>query len=410
MSVTLSALAAEKVILDLVEPIAEQEPVELNKALGRILAAPIKSGLDFPYWDNSAMDGYAVRYADVVQTSPDEPVSLKIIEEIPAGKIPQTTVNEGEAARIYTGSMLPQGADTIIMQEKTQVQDDQVLILHPPSEPQAFVRRRGEYYQKGNPLLQPGITLNAQEIGILATIQASEIPVYRRPRVAIFSTGDELINPDQPLELGKIIDSNQYALTSFILSQTGIPIQLGIVRDNPEILREKINKALVRADFILSTGGVSVGAYDYVEQVLTELGADIKIRSVAVKPGKPLTVARFESGCIYFGIPGNPVSALVSCWRFVKPALDKLSGKQGPWTPQWISAQNLQPLRSTGDRETYIWGRLNLVKGVYQFEPATGSNSSGNLMGLAQTNALAVVPINQKEIQPGAMIMTMKLI
>lgn len=405
----LSVSEAEQIILDLVKPLTEKETVELSKAVSRILATPIKGELDFPYWDNSAMDGYALRYADVAQTNPQNPVSLNIVETIPAGKIPTQTVNQGEAARIYTGSMLPKGADTIVIQENTQRQGDRVVILEPPTQPQAFVRRQGEFYQRGTPLLEPGITITPADVALLATVQTNQVPVYRRPRVAIFSTGDELISPNQTLERGKIIDSNQYALSAFVLNQGVSPIPMGIVPDNRERLRATINTAISTADFVLSTGGVSVGDYDYVESILTELGADIRIRSIAVKPGKPLTVARFPSGCIYFGIPGNPVSALVSCWRFVKLALDKLSGKKGPWTLPWIQAQNLQPLKASGDRETYVWGRLNLVEGVYQFEAASGSHSSGNLINLAQTNALAVVPVGQRAIASGTMVMTLFL-
>ncbi|TVQ43943.1 MAG: molybdopterin molybdenumtransferase MoeA [Gloeocapsa sp. DLM2.Bin57] len=399
----ISVNQAETIILDLIQPVTDTETVDLHNAVTRILATAIKSDLDFPYWDNSAMDGYAVRYEDV--TNP--PLNLTIVAEIPAGKVPQKTISQGEAARIYTGGMLPPGADTIIMQEYTQRQGDRLVILKAPKAPQAFVRKKGEYYQPGNPLLKEGITLSAAEIAVLATIQVIDIPVKRRPKVAILSTGDELVNPSQPLQPGKIIDSNQYALYAFVLSQGAIPIPLGIVPDNPEELRDKISQAIEVADIVLSTGGVSVGSYDYVEQILKELGAKIAISSVAVKPGKPLTVAKFPQGCVYFGIPGNPVSALVSCWRFVQPAIAKLSGKQQPWIPQWLAAENLQTLKSTSDRETYVWGRLNIHQGVYQFKLASGSQNSGNLINLAQTNAIAVIPRGNNTIVEGDKIMTL---
>jgi molybdopterin molybdotransferase len=399
----ISVSQAEKIILDLIQPITKIETVDLHNAINRVLATAINSQLDFPYWDNSAMDGYAVRYQDV--TNP--PLSLSIIEEIPAGKVPQKTISKGEAARIYTGGMLPDGADTIIMQEDTQTQGNRVVILQAPNTHQAFVRKKGDYYQKGNPLLREGITLSAAEIAVLATVQVTNIPVKRRPQVAILSTGDELINPNQPLQPGKIIDSNQYALYAFVLSQGAIPIPLGVVPDDPTQLYSKISQAIELGDIVLSTGGVSVGSYDYIEQILRELGAKIEISRVAVKPGKPLTVAKFPQGCVYFGIPGNPVSALVSCWRFVQPAIAKLSGKEQPWTPQWIEAKNLQTLKSTGDRETYVWGKLNIDRGVYQFSLAPGSQNSGNLINLAQTNAIAVIPQGQTIMVEGDKIMTL---
>jgi molybdopterin molybdotransferase len=403
----ISVEQAEKLILDLVQPLTETETVDLNTAINRILAASVTSELDFPYWDNSAMDGYAVRYKDVENTNPSQPISLTVIEEIPAGKVPQKSLKSGETARIYTGAMLPEGADTIVIQENTQQQENQVLILQPPAAPQDFVRHKGSFYQAHTPLLQPGIRLNAPEIAVLATAQCTKIPVYRRPRVAILSTGDELITPDQPLLTGQIIDSNQYALTAFVVSQGAVPIQLGIVGDDPQQLRAKIATAINSADVVLSTGGVSVGAYDYVEEILADLGGEIQIQSVAVKPGKPLTVAKFSPSCLYFGIPGNPVSALVSCWRFVQPALAKLSGIAANWSPMWVKAKNKQLLRSNGQRETYLWGKLEIVEGYYQFELAGGSHSSGNLINLAQTNALAVIPIGQKVIEPESEIRVM---
>lgn len=394
----------ESIILNLVQPQAETESVELSAAAGRILASPVTSQLDFPHSDNSAMDGYAVRYADVQSCTEQQPAILEIVEEIPAGSQPQQTIQPGQAARIFTGACLPRGADTVVMQEQTRREDDKVLILQSP-EPQAFVRHRASFYQAGTPLLMPGITLTAPEIAVLAAAQSTHFKVYRRPRVAILSTGNELIRPDQPLLPGKIVDSNQYALAAFVTSCGALPIPLGIIPDQPEVLKRAISKALSTADLVLSTGGVSVGDYDYVEQILTELGGQIKVRAVAMKPGKPLTIADFptqERQIVYFGLPGNPVSALVSCWRFVKLALNKLAGKPSQsWEPSFIEATNLDELRSGGKRETYIWGKLQLKAGAYQFQAAAGSQSSGNLINLAQTTGLAMIPIAQTLVPAG---------
>jgi molybdopterin molybdotransferase len=397
---------AEAIILDLVEPLKETEIVNLEAACGRILAETVTSNLDFPYWDNSAMDGYAVRFTDVESCDRDRPAILEIIEEIPAGVNPKKALQAEQTARIFTGAMLPEGADTIVIQENTQREGNKVKIFAAP-QPQEFVRHRGSFYKAGKPLLMSGITLNPPEIAVLATAQATQLTVYRRPRVAILSTGDELITPEQTLKPGQIVDSNQYALAAFVSQQGGIPIRLGIVPDNPKILQEKILEAIASSNMVLSTGGVSVGDYDYVEKILEELGGEIQIRSVAVKPGKPLTVARFSNGCLYFGIPGNPVSALVSCWRFVKPALQKLSGLAGNYQPIFIKARSRVLLQSDGKRETYLWGQLKLVEGVYEFELAGGSHSSGNLINLAQTNGLAVLPIGQTLISPGEEVQVM---
>lgn len=400
----LSVKDAESIVLNLAPSPDSQrdvETVDLLAASGRILAAPVTSSLDFPYWDNSAMDGYAVRFADVENSSDRKPIALDIIEEIPAGYQPQKTVQSGQAARIFTGGVMPPGADTVVMQEETRREGDRVFILVYPSKPQAFVRQKGAFYRSGMPLLNPRTIINAPEIAVLATAQCVRVPVYRRVRAAIFSTGDELISPEESLTPGKLVDSNQYALTA-LLAKMGVDvIKLGIIPDKKEILKEAIARAVSEADIVLSTGGVSVGEYDYVENILAELGGKIHVRSVAMKPGKPLTVAAFRrdseqpanSQCLYFGLPGNPVSALVCCWRFVVPAVRKMSGMgEENWGPEFVQARSKAELRSDGKRETYVWGKLNLVAGVWQFEPASGSQNSANLINLANTTGLAVLP------------------
>ena len=404
----LSVEVAESIIFDLAKNLNLErgtELVDLNAARGRILVRPVVGQLDFPHWDNSAMDGYAVRYEDVANCGEANPVSLEIVTEIAAGGRPQIDIKPGQAARIFTGAMLPEGADTIVMQENTQREGDRVTILGTP-EAAEFVRHQGAFYRAGEPLLEAGIKIGAAEIAVLATAQCTEIPVYPRLRVAILSTGDELVTPEQTLQPGQIVDSNQYALASFVAENDAIPIKLGIIGDRPEELKQAISQAIASADIVLSTGGVSVGDHDYVDRILTELGGTLHIRSVAVKPGKPLTVATFkENNCLYFGIPGNPVSALVSCWRFVRPALKKLSGVNDRLS--FVRAISRHDLKAGGKRETYLWGQLNLVDGNYEFALAGGSHSSGNLINLAQTNGLAIVPVGQKLISAGQAVKVM---
>ncbi len=408
----LSVARVESIILDLVKPLDPQqdtETVNLETASNRILATPITSKLDFPHWDNSAMDGYAVRYEDVKDCTNNHPVVLEIVEEIPAGCPPKKTIQSGQAARIFTGAMMPEGADTIVIQENTQREANRVKILSSPPQLGEYVRYRGSFYRAGTPMLQSGTVLKAADIAVLAAAQCTELAVYRRPRVAIFSTGDELVPPEQPLKPGQIADSNQYALASFVASNGSIPIKLGIIPDDRQKLKTAIASAIESADLVLSTGGVSVGDYDYVEQILTELGGEIHISSVAIKPGKPLTVAKFPNNCLYFGIPGNPVSALVSCWRFVQPALKKLSGLKDNWQPIFIKARSRDRLSSVGNRETYLWGKLTLVGGVYEFALPGGSHSSGNLINLSQTNGLAVIPVGQTIITAGEEVIVMQI-
>ncbi|HTL89190.1 MAG TPA: gephyrin-like molybdotransferase Glp [Leptolyngbya sp.] len=394
----LSVSQAETLILECAQAIEETELVKLSECRDRILAAPVTSQLDFPHWDNSAMDGYAVRFEDVQQ-----PVTLKIVEEIPAGYQPQKAIEPGQAARILTGSVMPAGADTVVMQEETQREDDRVSILTPPAAQGAFVRDRGSYYQSGNPLFSPGIVLKAPEIAILAAAQCIEVPVIRRVRVAILSTGSELITPDQPLQPGQIVDSNQYALEALVAELGAEVISFGIVRDDPAAVKCAIEAAVQSADLVISSGGVSVGDYDYVDRTLEELGAEIRIRAIALKPGKPLTFATFPNA-LYFGLPGNPASVLVTFWRFAQPAIRKLSGLTHGWQPEFINATTTHELKSDGKRELYLWGSVAIVEGTLQFTPAGGSRLSGNLINLAGTNALAKLAIGQTQISVGESI------
>jgi molybdopterin molybdotransferase len=404
---------AEQIILDLVCPTNHTEPVDLALATGRILATEIASKLDFPHWDNSAMDGYAVKFADVRSSTPKHPITLEVVEEIPAGYQPQREIQSGTAARIFTGAIVPAGADTIVMQEHTQrVQKNFVKIQIAPTA-RSFVRQRGEYARIGDPLLAAGTVLNPPEIAILAATGCSQVEVYRRPRVAILSTGDELVTPNETLKPGQIVDSNQYALAAFVTQVGGVPICMGIVPDERAKLTVAMREAIATADFVLSTGGVSVGDYDYVEAILGDLDGDIQIRSVAIKPGKPLTVAKFvreDRAVIYFGLPGNPVSALVSCWRFVKLAIAKFSGlPESEYQPAWIEATTTQDLTADGQRETYLWGKLALSDGRYQFSLAGGTQSSANLINLAGTNALAMIPVDTTAIAAGATVRVLVL-
>jgi molybdopterin molybdotransferase len=409
----LSVNDAEAIILNLVQPLDAQrdiEVVDLLTANNRILATPVTSLLDFPHWDNSAMDGYAVRYEDVQHASAEQPATLEIVEEIPAGYQPKSTIQPGQAARIFTGAVIPAGADTIVIQERTRREENRVFILATP-QPQEFVRHKASFYQAGTSLLPAGIRLNAAELGVLAMAQCPELNVYRRPRVAIFSTGNELVTPEQPLQPGQIVDSNQYALAALVKESGAEPLLLGIIKDEPAALQEAIASAIANADIVISSGGVSVGDYDYIDQILESLGAKIHIRAVGMKPGKPLTVATFptQHSCrvytphvaLYFGLPGNPAAVLVAFWRFVQSAINKFSGVTEGWKPIFVKVRSHNELRADGKRETYLWGKLHLIDGIYEFHKAGGSHSSGNLINLAQTNALAILPIGQTLISPG---------
>ncbi len=405
--IVLSVGEAEEIIFNLLDPLnAEEdvETVEILAARGRILAAPLVSQLDFPQWDSSAMDGYAVQYSDIEHCSPQHPVILKVVEEVAAGGVPEKDLQPGQAARIYTGAMLPLGADAIAIQENTQLDGEDVWITDALNAKE-YVRRRGDFAKVGDILLEAGTRLGGREIAVLAANQTLEVRVYRQLTVAILSTGNELVPPDQLLYPGQVVDSNQYALSALVEGTGAFAQRWGIVPDEPESLKEAISGAVANADIVLSTGGVSLGAYDYVDKVLEDLGAKIHLKTVAIKPGKPLTVATFSPegsrSVLYFGIPGNPVSSLVTFWRFVEPTIKRLSGLRTGWQPRWLSAKTTAPLRADGKRETYIWGQVTFSSRGRQFTPSSGSLSSANLINLGQTNALAVLPVGMSTIAAG---------
>ena len=387
---------AEKIILNTIQPLTKTETVGLEAVTGRVLATAVSSELDYPHEDNSAMDGYAARSSDLSHATPDQPVTLDIIEEIPAGVPPRHPLKSGQVARIFTGGILPLEADIIVIQEDTQQEGNQVKIFSSPPVGQ-FIRKQGSFYQAKQPLLPSGIKIGAPEIAILAAMQCRKISVYSPPKVTIFSSGNELVNPDETLQRGQLVDSNQYALKTLVEATGAVTISLGIVPDDRTLIKSAIERAIFTSNLVISTGGVSVGDYDYIESILKELGGEIKINSVAIKPGKPVTFATFTN-CYYFGLPGNPVSAMVTFWRFVLPALKKLSGEINKITPTFMKAKTQQELKGNGKRETYLWGKVEVIDGEYHFQVAGGSYSSGNLINLAQTNALAIIPIGINSI------------
>ncbi|MEN9225054.1 MAG: molybdopterin molybdotransferase MoeA [Thermostichus sp. HHBFW_bins_43] len=398
---------AEALILQAVQPLGS-EWVELGSAQNRVLSQTLHSPQDFPTQPTSSMDGYAVRYEDVRQGIPCE---LQVIETIPAGKAPTRALQRGQAARLYTGSVLPVGADTVVIQEHTErLSGETVRILRSPQAGE-FVRPRGSFAGQGDPILEAGQRLGGAELAVLAAIRQAVVPVFRQPRVAILSTGDELVPIQQVPGPGQIVDSNQYGLAALVRAAGGIPVNLGIVPDQPQVLRERMQQALGSADGVISSGGVSVGDFDYVEKLLEELGGEIFIRSVAIKPGKPLTVARFSNphgpAKLYFGLPGNPASALVTFWRFLHPALLKMGGSPPPYL-QFLSATSPVALHSDGKREHYLWGKLHLKPDHVQFQPAN-SHNSGNLMNLAGCNALAVLEVGRTQIPAGSPLQVLRL-
>ncbi|OIP76230.1 MAG: molybdopterin molybdenumtransferase [Oscillatoriales cyanobacterium CG2_30_44_21] len=408
----LSVTEAEKIILDLVKPFdseVDSEILPLSQALNRILAEDIISAFDFPHWDNSAMDGYAFRHADLADL-PELKLAIAS-QEIVAGANVKQVLSKGECMRIFTGGMLPDGADTVIMQEDTERVDDFLQIKAKPQRGE-YVRRKGEFILAGARLVSAGIKIGAPEIGAIASASCQQVKVYRQPKIAIISTGNELVSLEssQPLQAGQIIDSNLYALSALISQAGAIAISLGAVGDDPQKLEMVIQQAIAQADLVISTGGVSVGDYDYIDRILAKLGAEVHGRSVAIKPGKPLTIANFDK-VLYLGVAGNPVSAMVSFWRFIRGAIAKLNGANSiHWYPQFIQASTTEDIHSQGRRETYLWGVLTYAKGNPIFQPVPDPQSgysSGNLISAIKTNAIAVMRVHQTYVPEGDQVLVM---
>jgi molybdopterin molybdotransferase len=361
-----------------------------------VLAQDIVSGLDVPPLDNSAMDGYAVRHADVATASAEKPALLKIMGDLPAGYTSKDILQPGQTLRIMTGAPLPPGADTVIMQENTSSDAATVSILQ--SEKRGTnVRYAGEDIKKDAVLFQAGTLVRPAHIGIMASIKRAMVSVYQRPRVAILSTGDELVDIDEDLGPGKIVTSNSYSLASLVEDAGGTAIMLGIARDTKEALRSRMLEGL-HADIIISSGGVSVGDYDFVKDVLQELGADMKFWKVQMRPGQPLAFG-IIGGKPAFGLPGNPVSAMVSFEQFVRPAMRKMSGHARLFRPL-IEAIARENVKGREGRKFFLRCRLAQKDGQWQ-ATTTGEQGSGILMSMAAASGLMVIPADVSGVSAG---------
>ncbi|TAJ99274.1 MAG: molybdopterin molybdenumtransferase MoeA [Candidatus Manganitrophaceae bacterium] len=391
----ISVEEAQKIILAEIRRIGT-ERVPLGPSLGRTLAEEIASPLDHPPWDTSAMDGYAVRGSDTAGASPGAPRTLKIIEEIPAGTMPQKTVQPGEASKIMTGAPLPEGADAVVKVEETERSGDQVRIFEAAEEGD-FIRKKGEAVRTGDLILKKGIRIRPADIAMMASIGRSVVPVYQQPRVAILSTGDELADLDEPRGPNKILNSNGYGLAAQVIEAGGVPIVLGIAKDTPGDLRAKLKQGL-HADFILASGGVSMGDYDFVRDVLAELGAEMKFWKVAMKPGQPLAFGVI-AGKPAFGLPGNPVSAMVSFEQFVRPALLKTAGRDDLLRPI-LHATLEEEVRKHPGKRHFMRAIVSVQNGEYRVR-TTGDQDSHILLSLVKANALMILSEEGDRVQAG---------
>jgi len=386
---------ALNLVLDNVAPLG-MERVAISSALHRVLGEAISSPRDIPGFDNSAMDGYAVRAADIREANETNPVSLKVLETVGAGAMPTRVVGSGEAIRTMTGAPIAQGADTIIQVERTRGTESSVEILI-SAEKGAFVRPRGEDLKEGELVISAGKQLSAADIGMLASLNRAVVDVYRRPRVAIVATGDELVDIDQVPTGAQVVNSSAYALAAAIAETGGEPIILKVARDRAEEVRDRLSEALA-FDAVLSTGGVSVGQFDHVKQVLDDLGLRQLFHGVAQKPGRPLKFGTI-GGKPVFGLPGNPVSTMVCFYLYVRPALRKMGGYRALSLPR-LPVHCAAEMRVANGLTEFI--RVTLERrddGLYA--GPTGNQSSGVLSSLGRAHALLIGPCEVNQLRVG---------
>ena len=382
-------------ILNSISPL-DLEKTDILNALGRVIGEDIYAGRNIPPKDNSAMDGYALKSEDTKGASADAPVMVETIEDIPAGYLSQKTVGSGQAARIMTGAYVPEGADTVVKVEDTERDGNRVRIFveSPKGE---NIRYSGEDVKEGDLVLSKGKIVGPAEVGMLASLGRSFIKVYQKPLVAMIATGDEIADIDEDTSGEKIISSNSYSLHAQVRECGALPLQTGIAKDREESLMAAFRAAL-RADVIISSGGVSVGDYDFVKDVMEQMGTNIEFWQVAQRPGKPLAFGTME-GKLVFGLPGNPVSSMITFEEYVRPALLKMMGHEEIFR-RTIKAILTEDIKKKGGLKHFI--RALVKKEGERFTVSTtGEQGSGILTSMVLANGIIVLPEDMTLVKKG---------
>jgi molybdopterin molybdotransferase len=376
-------------------PIGETEKLPVREALGRVLAQEIVPQIDVPGHDNSAMDGWAVRGMDV-----SGEVQLREIGKALAGKPFHGAVGAGECVRVMTGAVMPQGADTVVVQEICRADHDRVTV---PAGQKAGqnVRAAGEDLKAGVPVLHAGQPVRAAELGLIASLGIAEVRVKRRLRVAFFSTGDELTSIGTPLQQGQVYDSNRYTLHGMLQGLGMEIIDMGVVRDDPALLEAAFRKAAAGADAIITTGGVSVGEADFVRQLMARLG-EVLFWKIAMRPGRPMAFGRIGDAFL-FGLPGNPVAVMVTFHQFVRDALLQLSGRTDDFAIPLLRVPSAMAMRKVAGRTEYQRGVLFRDGGEWRVR-TTGQQGSGVLRSMSEANCFIVLEHERGRVAPGELV------
>ena len=394
----ISVEEALKTILEGIHPL-DCENISITSALGCVIGEDVISGRTIPPLDNSAMDGYAVIAADTAFASKDKPVHLDVLEDVPAGSVATQPIRKGQAIRIMTGAPMPEGANAVVRVEDTEASGGKVRIFIAAA-PGLDMREAGEDVKAGDLVISKGTVLRAAEIGMLAALGRSKAAVHRRPVVAIISTGDELVDVDETPGPGKIVNSNGYSLAALVLEAGGIPLQVGIARDNREDLLSKFKMA-TQADIVVSSGGVSVGDYDLVKDIMAEIGSRIQFWRVAMRPGRPLAFGRLE-GKPLFGLPGNPVSSMVSFTQFIRPAILKMRGYRNIFR-KTVRAEITEGYKKKQGLMYFLRARVEFRDGKH-VAALTGEQGSGILKSMVLANGLIVLPEIVTSVKPGDLV------
>ena len=389
---------AREYIRAVLEPVNTIERMHIRDALGRVIAADVISPVDVPGHDNSAMDGYAVRFADLAQ---DGATKLKVVGTAFAGKPFDGNVASGQAIRIMTGAVVPHGTDTVIMQERATASGDSVSVT-PVPKAGTNTRKAGEDLRKGEPALTRGQLIRPAELGLMASLGIGEVSVYRKLRVAFFSTGDELVSIGQPLGPGQIYDSNRYTLYG-MLSRAGCELlDMGVIRDTPEAVEKAFAEASEAADVVITSGGVSVGEADYVKQILDNLG-EVLFWKIAMKPGRPMAYGKIGKAH-FFGLPGNPVAVMVTFYQFVRDALAILQGQTSVKPLPTMKARCTAPIKKAPGRTEFQRGILDRAEdGEWTVKP-TGDQGSGILSSMSQAHCFIVLPTETGSLEAGSVV------
>jgi len=393
-SIVLSAAEAHDRMVAEVEPISGREFLPVRSALGRILAADIVAPHDVPAHDNSAMDGYAVRFDSL--SGPGE-TRLNVVGTAFAGSAFSGLVGKGQAVRIMTGAVLPAGADTVVVQEVTRVDGDAVFV--PAGQRQGQnTRRAGEDLARGGVALSAGKRVGPAELGLIASLGIAEVEVRRRLRVAFFSTGDELASIGKPLAPGEVYDSNRYTLHGLLTRLGADIIDMGVVPDQPQVLEATLAEAAQVADAIITTGGVSVGEADFVREILEKLG-EVKFWKLNIKPGRPMAFGKVGKAWL-FGLPGNPVAVMVSYTQFALDALLRLSGLDPLPVRPLLTVVASNAIKKQPGRREYVRGEIVAVDSEWQVK-TVGNQGSGVLRSMSEANCFVVLPEDCAGVQAG---------